>query len=340
MELNSFITRLIPANSDDQSEVGNARRQALFMASQLDFSELRCGQVGIIVTEAARNLSAHGGGGELLLTPWLRGALAGIDMLALDKGSGIADISTALRDGYSTTGTPGTGLGAIERLATTFQIYSRPGKGTAVFARILRSETEPLTPFPVRLGSVVLPLGGETVCGDAWCASIEADRQVYIMADGLGHGAIASDAAQEAMQAFRRSRGGPPKEILLTVHEALRKTRGAAVAIAEILPEQRVLQYAGSGNIASTICCTGRSKNLVSMNGTPGHNMGTVQQFTYPWTDESILLMHSDGLGTRWNLTEYPGLSSRDPSLIAGVMYRDFSRKRDDATILVAGYGS
>ena len=122
MEVSSQISRMIPANAGDQSQVGNARRQAFAMASKLDFSEVRCGQIGIVVTEMARNLSTHGGGGEMLLTPWTLGSVAGIDVLALDKGSGIADISTALRDGYSTGGTPGTGLGAIERLAATFQI--------------------------------------------------------------------------------------------------------------------------------------------------------------------------------------------------------------------------
>ena len=158
------------------------------------------------------------------------------------------------------------------------------------------------------------------------------------MADGLGHGPLASDAAQEALATFRRCSARPPKDILLTVHEALRKTRGAAVAIAEVLPGREQLHYAGSGNIAATICHNGLAKRLVSMNGTPGHNVGTVQEFAYSWAEGSSLLMHSDGLGTRWDLAEYPGLISRDPSLVAGVLSRDFGRKRDDATILVAGY--
>ena len=338
MEITSEISRLIVVQAGDQSEVGNARRQAFAIASKLDFSELRCGQIGIIVTEAARNLSAHGGGGELLLTPWTRGAVAGIDVLALDKGPGIADIAAALRDGYSTGSTPGTGLGAMERLASSFGVFSQPHKGTVVFARILRSEKDQETAQAVQLGSVVVPVAGETLCGDAWSASLEPERQVYLMADGLGHGPVASDAAQEAVTAFRRHCSLPPKEILVRVHEALRKTLGAAVAIAEVLPGRGVLHYAGSGNIASTLCGAGRSKSLVSMNGTPGHNMGTVQEFSYPWKAGDTLLMHTDGVATRWDLAGYPGLASRDPSLVAGVLLRDFSRKRDDATVLVAGY--
>jgi hypothetical protein len=49
-----------------------------------------------------------------------------------------------------------------------------------------------------------------------------------------------------------------------------------------------------------------------------------------------LLVMHSDGLATHWNLDQYPGLVGRRPSLIAGVLYRDFARGRDDVTVVVA----
>lgn len=335
MEVSSFVTRSIPARSNDQSEVGHARRQALAMAGALDFGELRCGQVGIVVTEAARNLSAHGGGGELLMTPWSFGELAGIDVLALDKGTGIPDISTAMRDGFSTSGTPGTGLGAIERLANVFELYSQPGKGTALFARLLRSEETPEAEQGPRMGAVVVPVAAETVSGDAWTASFTEGRSVYLMADGLGHGPLASEAGQEATAIFRKHAHAPITDILRAVHAALGKTRGAAVAIAEILHGRGVLNYTGSGNIAASIRGGGKVRSLVSMNGTPGHNLGSVQDFSYPWTGESTLTMHSDGLGTRWHLEDYPGLALRHPALIAGVLFRDFSRGRDDATVLV-----
>ncbi len=335
MEVIGRVSRLIPANGKDQSEVGNARRQALQLGTTLDFSELRCGQLGIVVTEAARNLAVHGGGGELVLTPWQFGAARGVDVLALDGGAGIADVAVAVRDGYSTGSTPGTGLGAIRRLADTFEVYSQENKGTAVFARVLHHEKATVPPELGRIGALNVPFSGESLSGDGWSALLDPKRSVYLMADGLGHGPIASDAAQEATSAFQRHGGGSPKQILQAVHEALQKTRGAAIAIAEIRHDQGVLHYTGSGNIAASVHGPGRAKSLVSMNGTPGHNMNTVQQFTYDWTDGSMLLMHSDGLGTRWSLDTYPGLARRHPTLIAGVLYRDFSRRRDDASMLV-----
>lgn len=338
MEVAKPSTRSVLVSADDDSQTGTARRQAIALASSLDFSEVRCGQLGIVVTEMARNLALHGGGGEILLSPWRNGADAGMDVLALDTGRGIPDVAEAMEDGFSTGGTPGTGLGALNRLASTLQIYSSPGKGTAVFARVLRSEESSLTEQSSRESAINLPIAGESVCGDAWDSHFEKARSLYVMADGLGHGPVAHEAGEEAVVAFQKSTGKSPKEILQCIHLALTKTRGAAIAIAEILHDRGELRYAGSGNIASVIYSGMQARSLVSMNGTPGHNMGTVQEFVYPWTAGDLLVMHSDGLATRWNLKDYPSLGSRHPGLIAGVLFRDFSRKRDDASILVTGH--
>jgi len=330
------LSRVIPISPKDVSLTGNARRQALSLSAQLGFDELRQGQLGIIVTEAARNVEAHGGEGEIILSGWTHGSTIGIDVLALDKGGGIADVSAAMQDGFSTAGTPGNGLGAISRLSGTFQIYSTPGNGTGVFARVLRTsqETE-LESAPYLMSAISVPIAGETVCGDSWSADFTPGRSLYIMADGLGHGPLASDAAMEAVRVFHSVSRFSPEYILNEVHAALGKTRGAAVSIAEILPDREVLNYAGTGNIVATICAGNKSRSLVSMNGTVGHSIGKIQQFSYPWESGSALIMHSDGLATRWNVEQYPGLLSRHPALVAGVLFRDFCRKRDDATILV-----
>ena len=159
---------------------------------------------------------------------------------------------------------------------------------------------------------------------------------IYIVADGLGHGPLAAEAAVEAVRVFHLYPHYAPEQLLIEIHAALGKTRGAAVSIAEILHDKRVLNYAGAGNIVAAICSGGKTRSLVSMNGTVGHSVGKFQQFSYPWEPESALIMHSDGLATRWNVEQYPGLASRHPALLAGVLFRDFCRKRDDATILVS----
>jgi anti-sigma regulatory factor (Ser/Thr protein kinase) len=329
------LSRSIPIKSTDTSQTGHARRQALSLAGSLGFDEVRTGQLGIIVTEAARNMELHADEGELVLSPWRDDAAFGIDVLALDRGKGIENIAASMQDGYSTSGTPGNGMGAMARLASTFQVYSAPGAGTAIFARVLGtvgvSEARPYA-----LGAICLPVAGETMCGDAWELFRGAGRSVYVVADGLGHGPMAAEASLEAIRQARAFSQYGPERILAEIHGALAKTRGAAVSVAEILPGRQVLNYAGAGNIAASICTQGKTRSMVSMNGTVGHTMGRIQQFSYPWEKDSTLIMHSDGVSARWSLDQYPGLATRHPALFAGVLFRDFVRKRDDATIVVS----
>jgi hypothetical protein len=174
------------------------------------------------------------------------------------------------------------------------------------------------------------------VCGDAWAAPQHHDRSVVLVADGLGHGLLAAEAARTAVRVFRDNPLLGPLAVLSAIHAALRGTRGAAVAVAETDLNARVLRYAGVGNIAGCVLADGVSRSMVSQNGTVGHEVRKLQEFSYPFPPGATLLMHSDGLVSRWNLGPYPGLVGRDPALIAGVLYRDFERGRDDATVVVA----
>jgi anti-sigma regulatory factor (Ser/Thr protein kinase) len=336
MEMITFTHRLVPIATSDSSQIGNARRQAISIAGSLGFDDTRQGQVGIIVTEIARNIAVHAGTGELVLCPWSLDGAVGVDIFGLDRGKGIPNIEKALEDGYSTAGTAGQGLGAISRLANEFQIYSTSSLGTALFARILQSSDIRRTPQSLCFGAVSLPLMGESASGDAWSSSHSPERSIYIVADGLGHGPMAAEAAEEAIKVFHQTSDWSPERILKDVHAALAKTRGAAVSIAEIRYRERVLNYAGAGNIAAAIWSKGKSRSMVSMNGTVGHAISRIQSFAYPWEPNSLLMMHSDGVGTRWNMEQYPGLAQRHPALVAAVLFRDFSRKRDDATIVVS----
>lgn len=337
MEVITRPSIALAVSAADSSQTGHARRQAIGMASVLGFSEVKQGQLGIIVTEAAGNIAAHAIQGEIVLAPWQFRGTVGIDVLALDGGKGIKDVGRSLEDGFSTAGTAGQGLGAMSRLSAMLQLYSSPGKGTALFARVAEklASTDP-NAEDYLFGVVSLPAAGETVCGDAWSANYTHGRSIYIVADGLGHGPAAAEAANEAIRVFQEAPHLSPTRILTDAHGALAKTRGAAVSVAEIDHKKGLLNYAGIGNIAGAILKDGKTRSMISMNGTLGHTMGRIQQFSYPWENSSALIMHSDGLATRWSLEQFPGLAGRHPALIAGVLYRDFCRKRDDVTILVS----
>jgi anti-sigma regulatory factor (Ser/Thr protein kinase) len=277
----------------------------------LGFDEENAGRLALVVTEAATNLVRHGGGGEILLhrPP---DAPDSIDVLALDRGPGIASVERSLADGYSSAGGTGIGLGAVVRLSTRFDVYAPAGRGTAIIARVGPTVRGRGTASRVVASGVSVPKRGEPVCGDAWAIEHHIDGAAAIVLDGLGHGAGAAEAACEGIRVFAKLRDQTAPARLEAVHDALRPTRGAAVAIAVIDAERGVARFAGLGNIAGLIHADGATRHA-----------------------GATLVMHSDGIATLPALDSYPGLLGRDPGLIAGVLYRDHQRQRDDATVVV-----
>lgn len=344
---------LIPVT--EESQIAMARRMAVNLANDSGMTETEAGKVAIIVSEAARNLVRYAQHGEILLRPLgdpENGHGQGIEVLVLDKGPGMTDVARSLRDGFSTGGTSGTGLGAIRRLATDFDIFSQPGKGTAILAQCLAEQpvgsAAPATRVeassvaaPLSIGGVNLAVRGETACGDAWATERRGRRELYLVADGLGHGPLAAEASREAVRKFLQVvRQSPtylgPSQLIEAAHGAMRATRGAALAVTEIDQGARTVRFAGIGNIAASLYTLSEERKMASLNGIVGGEMRKVQEFSYPWTPDTTLIMHSDGLNTQWALRNYPGLISRHPSLIAGVLYRDFVRGRDDVTVVIA----
>jgi anti-sigma regulatory factor (Ser/Thr protein kinase) len=310
---------------------------AIALAGRLGFDEPGCGKAALVVTEAATNLVKHARAGELLLHTAEQDRIGGLEILALDRGPGMADLSRCLRDGFSTAGSAGTGLGAIVRLSDFFDIHTVVPSGTAVLARLWSQPVPADAPAAMlEIGTVHLPKPKEEVCGDGWAVHQQAARSMILVADGLGHGPVAAEAAREAVRIFRENNGLSLVEMVQYIHAALRSTRGAAVALAEVNLDARELRFAGVGNIAGTIFASATSRSMVSHNGTVGHQVRKVQEFVYPFPRGALLVMHSDGLATHWRLEQYAGLAARHPSLIAGVLYRDFRRDRDDVTVVAA----
>ncbi len=320
----------------DASHSGEARRLAVAHAERLNFGFSESGALAIAVTEIATNLVKHAGSGSIIVEPTGRNGNSGLRVLALDKGPGIKDLASAMQDGHSTAGTAGNGLGAIRRLSDAFDIYSSPGLGTVILADF-RAHKKVVEKAPViEVGVISAPIKGEEVCGDGWGAKVTPESVLLMVVDGLGHGILASDAAREAERVFCASRTDSPGPILKDSHDALKKTRGAAMAVASLHLDRRVVSFAGVGNISASIAAPEGSRGLASHNGTVGHHLQAVQEFSLPWNSNSLLIMNSDGLNTRWDLKAYPGIWSKHPALIAALLYRDFSRERDDVTVLVA----
>jgi anti-sigma regulatory factor (Ser/Thr protein kinase) len=323
----------------ESSETGEARREVARLAGALGFGETDAGRAALVVTEAAGNLVKHARGGQLLVRALQRQGAPGIELLALDSGPGMRNPAECLRDGFSTAGSPGTGLGAIARAADLFEIHSLPEVGTAVLAQVrARTSTSQPRPTPgdaIRWGCVSVARSGEPVCGDGWAVRPTGAGACFMVADGLGHGVGAADASREAERLFGDFADAQPAPLIERLHRGLRGTRGVAAAVALVDLHQQTLRYAAIGNISGTLVGGAEASSLITHNGIVGHEMRRVQEFTYPLASPALLVLHSDGLHSRWDLARYPGLRGRHPSLIAGVLYRDYVRGRDDVTVLV-----
>ncbi|HEY5800641.1 MAG TPA: ATP-binding SpoIIE family protein phosphatase [Burkholderiaceae bacterium] len=337
--MNSSLPSRSALAIEHASDIAAARRAGQQLADELGFDQTRAGQLAIVVTEACTNLIKHAERGTVLLSPVSQHGVHGIDVLALDKGPGIANLGASMHDGVSSAGTAGNGLGALRRLSGQFDVYSAPGRGSAFFMRIWAAAPPPAQSFS--FGAVILPLAGETACGDAWAVLESEQGLVLIGADGLGHGPDAAEASALAVRTIAAMGLPQPSPAINAAHQALRITRGAALAVASVPRHGGDLVFAGIGNIAACVVGPdGARKQLVSHNGIVGNNMRKVQDFVVPCPPGSLCIMHSDGLATQWSLDDYPGLAHCAPSLVAGVLLRDYGRGRDDAMVLAVRVGT
>jgi hypothetical protein len=237
-----------------------------------------------------------------------------------------------MHDGASSRGTAGTGLGAIARQADRFDVYTRPGGGTALLAEFQRGRRPALLDG---VAGVSVPARGETVCGDGWAVRESPRFRTLMVADGVGHGPAAQEASDCATRLLGQWPDLAPAALIERIHRALRGSRGAAVAIAELDDQEGVVRFCGVGNVSAWLMGPSRMHGLVSHHGTLGHEARRFQEFRYEWGDADALVLASDGLTTHWDPSAYPGLARRHPALLAAVLLRDHRRGRDDATAAV-----
>jgi anti-sigma regulatory factor (Ser/Thr protein kinase) len=315
----------------DASHVAEARRLVGDLARRIGLPAARIDQVAIVVTELATNILKHGGGGHIHAGRCDDAEGTGLEVLALDRGDGMVDPDRCMEDGYSTAGSPGNGLGAIERLADTVRTYTRPGQGCAIMARFVE---RPARGARTLLGATVAPYPGEVVSGDNWSWSDTVHGRTIMLVDGSGHGVEAARAAETAMRTFADNADAACEVIVEEIHRALAPTRGGALAVARIDTAARVVRFVGVGNISAMLVTAGRSRHMVSHNGTAGYVAPRIREFTYDYTMDPLVILHSDGLTSRWDFAAYPGLAAQHPSLVAGVLLRDHRRGRDDASVV------
>jgi anti-sigma regulatory factor (Ser/Thr protein kinase) len=327
--------RIIPVF--ENSHVGQVRRAIQELASRVNIGEDVGARAALVATELSTNLLKHSvTGGQILFRAVFQhpDEPPFLEILSIDKGSGIPNISRAFQDGFSTAGSPGTGLGAIQRMSDAMEIFSGDKLGAVISAQVrTRDSTHRFT--SARIRSICAPLSGYEISGD-YNVVLRVGPCVYLLlSDGLGHGDEAAHASHLAAEVFRLNVTADLQDIMSQIHQALAKTRGAAIALASFNTITCKLKYVAVGNIDSRFCFDGTSRGCATLNGTAGVQLPRLAEFEYDVPPGAAFVMHTDGLSSRWNLNNYPGLSLQTPGVIAGLLFRDYARKRDDATILV-----
>ena len=328
MNLSGTLTQVLPI--EDVSQVGHARRTAQQLAEAEGFDPTDAGRVALAVTELASNLLKHAGHGELHVRVMPAGTVRGIEVIAVDRGPGF-DQQRCMPDGFSTGGTQGIGLGAISRQADVFDLYS-DARGSVILARFYPrgSRTRDL-----KFGASQHSLLNDPCCGDVWSLAVQNGRISVLVVDGLGHGSEAEHAARAGEAAFAAAPFDAGTIVLEQMHHAMRGTRGGAVAIAQFDSHRDMVRFVGIGNIGAAVIGDDRSHGLASHAGIVGLQYRKAQAFEHLNATGRLLVMYSDGLQSRWNLRDYPGLAYRHPAIIAALLHRDFCRGRDDVTVLV-----
>lgn len=287
----------------------------------------------MIAAELASNAHRHAHGGQLLLQPVV--GLPALDVVAFDRGPGRADLARCFRDGFTTVGSLGVGLGAVARRATSVDACSEPGVGTVLCARV-----GPVTPAPM-VAAYGSPARGEQVNGDAWAWASTADGLLIVLADGLGHGPAAATASHRAVADLAELLDAEPSAVVERIHRRLRGTRGAAVTAALLraaTPDRPgELIVAGVGNVAATVVGgDGQVRRTLIGHGTAGLAVSRPPQTTTAVPAGAVVVLHTDGLTSSWNLLGRTDVVRSGPGVIAGVLLRDVERGNDDTGIVVA----
>jgi anti-sigma regulatory factor (Ser/Thr protein kinase) len=314
---------------EEPSAVAACRAAGIALARRLRFPEPRIDELSLAVTEAASNLHKHARQGSLLLRIGRDGGVPGMELVTIDAGPGFRDTSMAMRDGHSTAGTLGIGLGAIRRLADFCDLYSVPGHGTVVVARFWPDRHQ----LAIQSAGLIRPITGETECGDSFGAVREGATITGVLCDGLGHGPLAAAAAMAAVAAVLEDTSTEPAALVERAHRRMGHTRGGAIGVVQVTGD--VARFAGLGNVTATLLADGTRKNMLSVPGIVGHQARTIRQYEYSVAPGTAVVLHSDGISSRWEAAALPGLAARDPLVVAAALLGEAGSHRDDAGVLV-----
>lgn len=195
---------------------------------------------------------------------------------------------------------------------------------------------EKVADHPIIIGVASRPHPAETVSGDAYAVHWSGGACRIAVIDGLGHGVLAAQASDRAVEVLDANPELDPAEALRRCHVALAGTRGAAISIARLDLARGELVYAGIGNVEAHFWQHGRRERPIAYRGIVGAAMRTVRPFTTVLAESWTLLMHSDGISARADLAGLELPEPWDPEALARAVLTRHARPHDDALAVVA----
>jgi anti-sigma regulatory factor (Ser/Thr protein kinase) len=318
--------------ADDRSYFSMLKKDVHAIAVEAGFSSSKVGEIDIIIAELTSNLVKHADGGTIWVKLIEEGGLQGIEIISIDTGPGMQDVTRMVVDGVSTKNTLGHGLGAMKRLSDVFQVFSQKDWGTIVLIRVFTEELPHFIKQPkAEVRSILLPKPGEKECGDGFFSLITEKHYKLFLGDGLGHGPEAAKAVTKAGEAFLACEETEPTEIIRFINQEVKKTRGLVGTVAVFNVESLVWRLCGVGNISTKINSPSQAKSYSAYNGIIGLNVpNTLNAQEVPYEKGQYLIMCSDGLKSRWDTLKYPSLVRHDLSILNAFLIKDYARLTDD----------
>ena len=322
--------------ANDRSYFSLLKKEIHRRAEEAGIQANRVHEIDLIVAEMTSNLFKYSDDGEILMGVFNNGGAPYVELISIDNGPGMANPSKMMLDGVSTSNTMGHGLGSIKRLSDVFDLYTLPGWGTIVLSRVYNDPKDVKKSHKVITRPIIVAKPGEIKSGDAMAIK-QTDKYFKIMlADGLGHGPEANLAVNEAAASFKIFPDYSPTETLRFLHQSIKKTRGAVINILGYNFEARTWSSAGIGNIAVRMAGPISVRNHMSYNGIVGHNIpNTMNDQVYAAEQYNQVILCSDGIKTRWDLSKYPLLFKHDIAVLSAAIYKDHARKTDDMSVVV-----
>ena len=323
--------------ADDRSYFAILKKEIHNLAVGASFSAAKVGELDIIVAELVSNLVKHAGGGRVFVKLLEEEGIQGIELISVDNGPGMTDVSRMVADGVSTKNTLGQGLGAMKRLSDVFQVYSQKDWGTVILIRLFKEDLTLFKKPPMEeIRAVLLPKPGETECGDGFYYVTTKDHIKLFLGDGLGHGPEAAKAVTQAGNAFLDCFESDPAEIIRYINNGVKKTRGLVGTVAVFDISQKQWSVCGVGNISTKIMSYGNTKNLMAYNGIIGLNVPkTLNAQVVDYEKGQYIIMCSDGLKSKWDVIRYAAIQRYDASILSASVLKDYARNTDDMSVAV-----